>query len=212
MQNSCYDLINFDFILSTNNIQDITKNNTTNIIIFIGKSNVGKSSLINYITKQSKLTKTSKNPGTTLNINLFSGLIKKKQAKSIKPLIKKILLMDFPGYGYAKTNKKHQEMLLFLIKKHILLHKNNINYIFHLMDIRHSPNKEVIRINNIVNSSNKSIIFTKIDKLKKHQQLYKIRQLKSCLNINNKKIIGASSKANIGRLNILKIIWKNTIL
>lgn len=122
---------------------------------FIGRSNVGKSSLINMITGRNKLAKISGTPGKTQLINHF--LINDTW-----------YLVDLPGYGYAKTSKKNRKIWKDFIRDYIL-NRSNLMCLFILIDSRHEPLKndsefmEQIGINGIPFV----IIFTKSDKIKK---------------------------------------------
>ena len=120
---------------------------------FIGRSNVGKSSLINMLTGRSKLAKTSATPGKTMLINHF--LINNEW-----------YLVDLPGYGYAKRSKKDKDKLEVMISSYILKREQMIN-LFLLIDCRHEPQKidrefmEWLGENGVPFS----IVFTKADKL-----------------------------------------------
>lgn len=120
---------------------------------FIGRSNVGKSSLINMLTGYNKLAKTSATPGKTLLINHF--LINKEWQ-----------LVDLPGYGYAKRGKKEQENLQRMITSYILQREQMTN-LFLLIDVRHEPQKIDLEFMNFLGEHGVpfSIVFTKADKL-----------------------------------------------
>ncbi len=120
---------------------------------FIGRSNVGKSSLINMLTKHSKLAMTSSTPGKTLLINHF--LINKKW-----------YLVDLPGYGYAQRGKKQQEKITKIIEDYIL-EREQMTTLFVLIDVRLEPQKIDIEFIEWLgeNGIPFSIIFTKADKL-----------------------------------------------
>lgn len=92
---------------------------------FIGRSNVGKSSLINMLTGHKSLAKTSGSPGKTQTVNHF--LIQKKW-----------YLVDLPGYGYAKVSKNEREKWQLMIRKY-LQNRENLMYVFLLIDSRHEP-------------------------------------------------------------------------
>ena len=94
---------------------------------FIGRSNVGKSSLINMLTNNRKLAKTSATPGKTLLINHFI-------------INKEWYLVDLPGYGYAKRSKKEIDRLDQMIRGYILQREQLVN-VFVLVDIRLEPQK-----------------------------------------------------------------------
>jgi GTP-binding protein len=120
---------------------------------FIGRSNVGKSSLINMLTRNKKLAMTSATPGKTLLINHF--LINKSW-----------YLVDLPGYGFAQRNKKTQEKITKIIEDYILQREQMAN-LFLLIDIRLEPQKIDLEFMEWLgeNGIPFAIVFTKADKL-----------------------------------------------
>ncbi|MEM6764627.1 MAG: ribosome biogenesis GTP-binding protein YihA/YsxC [Bacteroidota bacterium] len=124
---------------------------------FVGRSNVGKSSLINALTQRKKLAKTSGTPGKTQLINHF--LINESW-----------YLADLPGYGYARVSKKQRKVFQNMIQEYLFQRENLMN-VFVLVDSRLEPQEgdlefmEMLGIKRIPFS----IIFTKIDKLKKDE-------------------------------------------
>lgn len=120
---------------------------------FIGRSNVGKSSLINMLTQRSKLAKTSAMPGKTLLINHFN-------------INDQWYLVDLPGYGYAKRGKKDKEALEHLITEYIL-DRDQLTNLFLLIDARLEPQKIDLEFIEWLgeNGIPFSIVFTKADKL-----------------------------------------------
>ena len=120
---------------------------------FIGRSNVGKSSLINMLTERKSLAKTSATPGKTLLINHFM-------------INDEWYIVDLPGYGFAKRSKKVQEDIEKMISSYILHREQCVN-VFLLIDIRHSMQKIDSDFMNWLgeNGIPFSIIFTKADKL-----------------------------------------------
>lgn len=124
---------------------------------FIGRSNVGKSSLINMITNKDGLAKTSQTPGKTQLINHFN-------------IDKSWYLVDLPGYGYARVSRTEREKFEKMINNYLFERENLINT-FVLVDIRHEPQPidldfmEKLGVNGVPFS----IIFTKADKLSKLQ-------------------------------------------
>lgn len=122
---------------------------------FIGRSNVGKSSLINMLTSQKKLAMTSATPGKTLLINHF--LINENW-----------YLVDLPGYGYAKRSKSQNEQLQHIISSYIL-GRDQMTLLFVLIDCRHAPQKIDLEFFRWLGENGVpfSIIFTKADKLTK---------------------------------------------
>ena len=120
---------------------------------FIGRSNVGKSSLINMLCNHKNLAKTSATPGKTLLINHFI-------------INNEWFLVDLPGYGFAKRSKTVQQKLEQMIASYILQRKQLIN-VFVLIDVRHEQQKIDREFIDWLGESNVpfSIIFTKADKL-----------------------------------------------
>lgn len=120
---------------------------------FIGRSNVGKSSLINMLTNQKSLAKTSAMPGKTMLINHFK-------------INGEWYLVDLPGYGYAKRGKKAQDELTRMISSYILEREQMVN-LFVLIDIRHEPQRIDMEFIEWLGENGVpfSIVFTKADKL-----------------------------------------------
>lgn len=120
---------------------------------FIGRSNVGKSSLINALTARRNLALTSSTPGKTMCINHF--LINNEW-----------YLVDLPGYGYAQRGKKEMEKLKNMISSYVL-EREQLTCLFVLIDIRHDPQKVDMAFLHFLGSHGVpfAIVFTKADKL-----------------------------------------------
>ncbi len=124
-------------IIGTN---DILKSKRPQIA-FIGRSNVGKSTLINNLTGKKDLVKTSGQPGKTKEINFFSAILTKtKQNKKGQPqkngLGSKIYLVDLPGYGYAKISAKQREKMRKLILWYFISGEANIKKVVLIIDAK----------------------------------------------------------------------------
>lgn len=141
------------FVISNSKAEQCPESNLPEYA-FIGRSNVGKSSLINMMTHRKNLAKTSSTPGKTQLINHF--LINDNWH-----------LVDLPGYGYAKTSKKHRRKFQSLITGYFKSRAQLISA-FVLVDSRHEPQKIDLEFMEWlgVNEIPFSIIFTKSDKLK----------------------------------------------
>src|SRR5574344_2495291 len=120
------DILSADFVISNTKVEKCPQDGLPEYA-FIGRSNVGKSSLINMLTKKTKLAMTSSTPGKTLLINHF--LINKQW-----------YLVDLPGYGFALRGKQIQGQLKQIIEDYILKREQLTN-LFVLIDIRHEPQK-----------------------------------------------------------------------
>ena len=136
---------------------------------FIGRSNVGKSSLINMLTRQNKLAMTSSTPGKTLLINHF--LVNESW-----------YLVDLPGYGYAKRGKSQQEQLKKIISDYIL-DREQMTLLFLLIDSRHPAQKIDLEFIEWLGENGVpfAIVFTKADKLTHGKLKSNIEAYKSTL-------------------------------
>jgi GTP-binding protein len=139
---------------------------------FVGRSNVGKSSLINMLTGYRNLAKISVTPGKTRLINHFN-------------INDEWFLVDLPGYGYAKTLRTNREKWLLFIRKY-LINRENLQCVMVLIDARHEPQKLDLEFMKWLgmNEVPFAMVFTKADKLtrnhlEKNLVNYKIEMLKS---------------------------------
>jgi GTP-binding protein len=188
-----------NFIKSSSKTIDCPQNNIPEFA-FIGRSNVGKSSLINMLTQNKKLAKISGNPGKTLLINHFF-------------INNNWYLVDLPGYGYAKISKKEKKKIESIILDYFK-NRNKITITFLLIDIRLDPQQIDIEFMEWLsnNSINFKIIFTKEDKLKVTQKEKKaenyISEIFKKIKIHPEFIV-SSSKTKKGRDEILNLIYTN---
>lgn len=136
---------------------------------FIGRSNVGKSSLINMLTNNKNLAKTSSKPGKTQTINHF--LINKNW-----------YLVDLPGYGFAKTSKTNREKWQKMISNYLLF-RENLQLVFVLADARIEPQRiDIDFINKLgENGIPFAIIFTKTDKVSSGKSMSNMQKMKNIL-------------------------------
>ena len=143
-----------EFVISNSEIDKCPKDGRSEYA-FIGRSNVGKSSLINMLTRKKGLAKTSQQPGKTQLINHF--LINDH-----------FYIVDLPGYGYARTSKEKRAEFKSIIYTYIY-ERPQLTNLFILIDIRHEPLKiDIEFINNMgVRGIPFAIVFTKADKLSK---------------------------------------------
>lgn len=154
-----------EFVKSSGKWQDCPEPNIPEYA-FIGRSNVGKSSLINAMMNRKDLAKTSQTPGKTQLINHFF-------------VNEEWYLTDLPGYGYARVSKVQRKDFEKLITNYILNRKNLVN-LFVLIDVRHTPQKIDIEFIEWCgeNGIPFSIIFTKSDKLKPSAVLKNVENYK----------------------------------
>ena len=163
------------YIISSPDVKDCPKTGKAEFA-FIGRSNVGKSSLINMLCHNPKLAKTSQKPGKTLLINHFlveSGNVESRQW----------YLVDLPGYGFAQTGLKQREALRRMIERYCLLREEMV-CLFVLVDCRHEAQKIDLEFMAWLGENGVpfAIVFTKGDKLgkvrlKENVEAYKNRLL-----------------------------------
>ncbi|MBR2165223.1 MAG: YihA family ribosome biogenesis GTP-binding protein [Paludibacteraceae bacterium] len=142
------------YIISNPDVNDCPKTGKAEFA-FIGRSNVGKSSLINMLCHNPKLAKTSQKPGKTLLINHFM-------------INDEWYLVDLPGYGFAQTGLKQREALRRMIERYCLLREEMV-CLFVLIDCRHEPQKIDLEFMAWLGENGVpfAIVFTKADKLGK---------------------------------------------
>ena len=140
-------------------------------VAFAGKSNVGKSSLINGLLNRKALARTSSQPGKTQTINFYN-------------VNESIYLVDLPGYGYAKVAQSEKEKWGKMIEKYLHTSKD-LKAVFLLIDIRHEPsaNDKMMYDWIVHNGYEPIIIATKLDKLKRSQVQKSIKMIKEGLKL-----------------------------
>ncbi|NQV77403.1 MAG: YihA family ribosome biogenesis GTP-binding protein [Lutibacter sp.] len=186
-----------DFIISNSDVSKCPKEQLPEYA-FIGRSNVGKSSLINMLTDRNKLAKISGRPGKTQLINHFK-------------INNNWFLVDLPGYGYAKVSKTIKQTFQSFIKNYFL-QREQLICSFVLIDSRHEPQKIDLEFMEFLgeNGIPFCIIFTKIDKIKLSQlnrniQIYSETMTKTIWETMPQHFISSASNAT-GREEILEFI------
>lgn len=168
-------------------------------VAFAGKSNVGKSSLINGLLNRKSLARTSSQPGKTQTINFYY-------------VNQSLYLVDLPGYGYAKASEEIRAKWGRMVENY--LHKSKqLKAVFLLIDIRHAPSandKQMYRW--IVSQGYEPIIIaTKLDKIKRSQVEKQLKLLKEELNLlPGTKLLPFSAQTKQGREEIWEVIEKLT--
>ena len=154
-------------------------------VSFVGRSNVGKSSIMNKLFNRKGLVKVSSTPGKTANINFF-------EADGIH-------FVDLPGYGFAQRSKAERQRWAQLIGDY-LESERSFNLVVSLVDIRHDPSKldfdmiEYLRENEF----NFVVCLTKADKLRKGQQAKQLANIRKQLQLDPEDIIVTSSQTGAG--------------
>ena len=162
------------------------------IIAICGKSNVGKSSLINMLANQKKLAKTSTTPGRTRLINYFD--------------FGAFMLADLPGYGFAKVSKEEKKKWGALLEKFLATQK--ISLVLSLVDIRHDPTADdVMMINYLYHYALPfSLVATKADKLGKTKIKPRLKEIATSLRVGVADVTASSADTGLGKKEIFAII------
>ena len=165
---------------------------------FIGRSNVGKSSLINSLTKRKSLARTSKTPGRTQLINYF--LINDK-----------IYFVDLPGYGFAKVPDTIKKNWGKTIESYLISNREKV--VFLLLDLRRVPSNEDMEMLKWLEHFGIEyyIIFTKADKLSNNEKFKQLKEIRKKLVFKNEDAFFYSSLKNTGREELLNFIGKRII-
>lgn len=150
-------------------------------IAMVGRSNVGKSSLINMLLNRKNLARTSSTPGKTQLINFFD-------------IDGKFTLVDLPGYGYAKVSKAQKQTWGSIIETYLKGRKNLLEVI-QLVDLRHKPTQEDIEMYQWIKSFgfNGIVVATKLDKIKKSQLQKHIKIIRDTLSMDKEDVLVTTS-------------------
>lgn len=185
-----------EFVISNTNVKKCPEGNKPEYA-FIGRSNVGKSSLINMLTAKKGLAMTSQKPGKTMLINHFI-------------INEEWYLVDLPGYGFAQRGKEGRENIRKIIESYILM-REQLTCLFVLLDCRHSPQKIDLEFMEWLGENGVpfAIIFTKTDKISKgrlaeNTEVYKKKLLETWEELPP--ILFSSSEKKEGRDDILDFI------
>jgi GTP-binding protein len=164
-------------------------------IAIIGRSNVGKSSLINSLTRQPNLARTSQFPGRTREINVF--LINNK-----------FYFIDLPGYGFARGSGKERDWLFRLINWYFFKSSYKQKIVILIMDANIGPSEKDLEMLHALEEHGKKIIIVanKIDKIKKNEHKYRLQQIQKVAGAH--KIIPYSSEKGIGIKELTREIFK----
>lgn len=170
-------------------------------IAFVGRSNVGKSSLINSLLNRKKLVKVSSNPGKTRTINFFM-------------VNGEIMFVDLPGYGYAAVSREEKMKWAPMIEDY-LTKRNNLKSVVLLVDIRHKPTEDDKMMYDFIKHYKDKVIVvaTKLDKISKNSLNKNLLLIEKTLKIdNNDVLIPYSSENHKGREALWEEIIKNCSL
>lgn len=177
--------INAKFIKSAEKKSDFIVDEMPQVAV-VGRSNVGKSSLINLLTNNKKMAKTSSTPGRTRLVNYFN-------------IDNKCYIVDLPGYGYAKASKNMTSAWDSVMNDYFV-DNAQLKLVFVLLDCRHSPTALDIQMLEYLAEHEipALIILTKIDKLSKSELNKSIENISKMLRYNKNMIIPTSAEKKIG--------------
>lgn len=182
-----------DFVKSAVYEKDYPEQLNNMEFAFVGRSNVGKSSLINSITGRKKLAKTSKTPGRTQLINYFK-------------INNEFFIVDLPGYGFAKVPKEMKAEWGKTMDRYIASPRKKL--VFVLLDIRRIPSQEDIEMLVYLDHHDIpfKIIFTKMDKVSNNEKFKVMKEIKKKIEFHNKDVFFHSSLSDNGKEDILNFI------
>ncbi|MCR5633440.1 MAG: ribosome biogenesis GTP-binding protein YihA/YsxC [Eubacterium sp.] len=164
-------------------------------IAFAGRSNVGKSSLINSLLNRKNLARTSSSPGKTVTINFYI-------------INEMFYLVDLPGYGYAKASLQERAKWGKMIEKYLST-RDVLRAVVLLVDIRHAPTKDDVMMYEwiVANGLKPIIVATKLDKIKRSQKDKNLKIVRETLGAEKDvKIVPYSSETKAGRDELLMIL------
>lgn len=177
-------------------------------IVFIGRSNVGKSSLINSLTRVRNLARVSGQPGKTQTINFFEVGMKIEDEEERRDFY----LVDLPGYGYAKVGKARRMVWRKFILEY-LLHSKEIRFVAQLIDIRHEPMQSDIDMFRwlVTNGLPVLVVATKADKLGREAAKKQAAAIRRALGVPELDVLTYSSLKNEGRSELLDVIVSSLV-
>jgi GTP-binding protein len=165
-------------------------------VAFAGRSNVGKSSLINRLVNRKKLARVSNTPGRTREINFFR-------------VNDDFVLVDLPGYGYAKISKEARAAWRPLIEGY-LRNSPTLRGIVQLLDARHDPTRDDLQMLEFLAEVGLPtiIVATKVDKLPHSQAAGRVREIATVAGVDEDQIIAFSAVTGVGRSELAEAILK----
>ena len=156
-------------------------------VAFAGRSNVGKSSLLNRLVRRKAFARVSNTPGRTREINFFK-------------VNDRFVLVDLPGYGYAQISKARKAEWLPLIEGY-LRHARTLRGVVQLLDVRHAPSMDDLQMLDFLADVGVPtiVVLTKIDKLRARELPERVRALATELQLDEEQMIPFSATTNAGR-------------
>jgi GTP-binding protein len=177
-------------------------------IAFVGRSNVGKSSLLNALTGSTSLVRTSKTPGQTRSVNLFEVDLGRVSRSGEISERRKLVFADLPGYGFAHASKNERAKLSRLLS-HYLTEREGLMAVVHLFDARHKASAQDVEVFQEVASLNAEhiLVATKADKVAVSKRKLAKKDVTAALGIPPEGVLLFSSETGIGRETLLVKLW-----
>ena len=195
-------LHNVEFLISAANPKDFPGNRLPEIA-FAGKSNVGKSSVINRILQRKNFARVGEKPGKTIHVNYFT-------------IDKACYFVDLPGYGYSKTSKAERERYSMLIEEYFQKDSQNISRIYMIVDARHKPTADDVSMAEWVRHYGcpLTVVANKLDKLKKSEIEPNLNRIRETLLLSEEDVLipfsaEKGTNCDLLKANIQKAIEEN---
>ncbi|MBH1988818.1 MAG: ribosome biogenesis GTP-binding protein YsxC [Myxococcaceae bacterium] len=185
------------FILSAPSVALLPQDGLPEMAV-VGRSNVGKSSFLNYLANQKTLARVSKTPGRTQALNVFEARLKDLELR----------ILDLPGLGYAQLSLEERSRLSDLISDY-LNDRQPLKMVIHLLDCRRDPIAEDIRLSRQLRShvDQYQAVLTKIDQIPVSKRKEARLRISQALQISVDDCLTVSAHSNLGRFEILETIY-----
>ncbi|MBL9038182.1 MAG: YihA family ribosome biogenesis GTP-binding protein [Archangium sp.] len=166
-------------------------------VAFVGRSNVGKSSMINTLVNRKKLVRVSHTPGRTRTMNFFDVTLEHGSRK------RRVRLCDLPGYGFAKVSKTERAQWQEMISAY-LNNRRDLKVVVSIIDAEVGPTPDDVQMLDFLQAAPPRILIaaTKLDRLSKSHRVPRIRELTKQLDVPEGTVVGFSALENIGHTEV----------
>jgi GTP-binding protein len=174
-------------------------------IAFVGRSNVGKSSMINTLSGRKKLVRISNTPGRTRTLNFFDvDLVRDGQRRTVR-------FADLPGYGFAKVQKTQRATWEGMITTY-LEERRELRGVVSIIDAEVGPTPDDVRTLGYLQATQRPtlVVATKLDRLAKARRRPKLRAIATLLHIDPAWVLGFSATEKLGLTEVLESVWELT--